>query len=119
LKEFLSLRARTTRSKFDIVNINRKKTTLSDNYAHASFESFFHKSIRLLDTTDVLHLNRLNIRISKLLWIVMVGIMVFMLTQGFGENNTMSVIMLTVMVVLMMFWMKKKKTIPNLMHARN
>ena len=34
--------------------------------------------------------------------------MVLMLTQGFGDNNTMLVMMLAVMVVIMMIWMKTK-----------
>ena len=51
---------------------------------------------------------RMNFGKSKLLWIIMTGIMVLMFTQGFRDTSTMFVIMLAVMVVLMMFWMKKK-----------
>ena len=58
------------------------------------------------------YLTRMNFGKSKLPWIIMAGIMVLMLTQGFGNNNTMFVMMLAIMVVLTMFWMKKKTTNP-------
>jgi hypothetical protein len=50
----------------------------------------------------------MNFEKSILPWIIMVGIMILMFTQGFGDTSTMFVMMLAVMVVLMMFWMKKK-----------
>jgi hypothetical protein len=37
---------------------------------------------------------------SKLPWIIMVGIMALMFTEGFSDNNTMIVMMLAVMIVI-------------------
>ncbi|MFC1804087.1 hypothetical protein ACFL0D_09025 [Thermoproteota archaeon] len=54
------------------------------------------------------YLTKMNFGKPKLPWIIMAGIMVLMLTQGFSDNNTMFVMMLAVMVILMMFWMKRK-----------